>query len=82
MIIKEKYNVNDDVEKHNSLLHKVNFKQMNAKKAIKTFEEREITAIFKEYKQLDDEPMPDKPSVTPFNPDEPIPLDRKKKLNL
>ena len=67
-MIKEKYNVNDDVDTYQSLFNKVIFTQMKAKKGIKLFRERLITAMFKEYKQLDDGPMPGKPVVAPFNP--------------
>ena len=54
MIIKEKYNVNEDVDTYPSLSHKVMFTKMNAKKGIKLFGERAIVAMFKGYKQLDD----------------------------
>ena len=37
MMIKEKYNVNEDIDTYQSLLHKVIFTQMNAKKEIKLF---------------------------------------------
>ena len=37
MMIKDKYNVNEDVDTHQSLSHKVIFTQMNAKKRIKLF---------------------------------------------
>ena len=37
MIIREKYNVNDYVDTYTSLLHKLIFTQMNAKKGIKIF---------------------------------------------
>ena len=80
MMIKEKYNLNEDVDTYQSLSHKVIFTQMNAKKGIKLFLERAITAMFKEYKQLTDGPMTDKPVVAPFDPDGLTPLDRKKTL--
>ena len=34
MIIKEKYNVNEDVDTYQSLSHKVMFMQMNAEKGV------------------------------------------------
>ena len=40
MMIKEKYNFNEDVDTYQSLPHKVMFTQMNAKKKIKLFGER------------------------------------------
>ena len=46
MMIKDNYNANEDVDTHRSLLHKVVFTQMNAKKGIKIFGEREIIAMF------------------------------------
>ena len=55
---------------------------MNTKKGIILFGEKAIVAMFKEYKQLDDVPMPGKPVVAPFNPDPLTPLDRKKKLEV
>ena len=51
MMIKEKYNINEDVDTYQSLSHKVIFTQMNAKKGINIFGERVITDMFKEYKQ-------------------------------
>ena len=80
MMIKDKYNLNEDVDKYQSLSHELIFTQMNAKKEIKLFGERSITAMFKQYKQLDDGPMPGKPVVAPFNTDVLNPLDRKKTL--
>ena len=80
MKIKEKYNVNEDVDIYQSLLHKVMFMQMNAKKAIDLFRERDITAMFKDDKQLDDVHMSGKLVVAPFNPDGLTPLYRKKTL--
>ena len=47
MMIKEKYNVNEDVDTYQSLSHKVIFTQMNAKKGIKLFVEIVIAAMFK-----------------------------------
>ena len=53
---------------------------MNAKKGIKLFGDKEITSMFNKYKQLDDGPMPCKPVVAAFNPDQLTPLDRNKTL--
>ena len=78
--IKEKYNVNEDVDTYQSLLHKLMLTQINAKKGIKIFVERAIVDMFKEYNQLDDEPMPGKPVVAPFNPYGLTPHDGKKKI--
>ena len=36
--------------------------------------------MFKEYKQLDDGPIPCKPVVAPFNPDELTALDKKENI--
>ena len=80
MMIKEKFNINEDVDTYQSLSHKVMFTQMNAKKGITLFGERAIAAMFKEYKQLEDGPMPGKPVLAPFNPDGLTPLDEKKTL--
>ena len=80
MIIKEKYNANEDVDTYQSLYHKVMSMQMNTKKGIELFGERAIIDMFKEYKQLDDGTMPVKPVVAPYNPDVITSLDRKKTL--
>ena len=80
IFIKEKYNANEDVYKHQSLSLKVMFTQMNANKGINLFGERAIANIFREYKQLYDGPMPGKPLVAPFNTDGITPLYRKKTL--
>ena len=53
---------------------------MNLKKGIKILGEKAIISMFKEYKQLDDGPIPGKLVVAPFNPDGLNPLDRKKKI--
>ena len=47
IMIKEKYNVNEDVYTYQSLFHKVIFTQMNSKKGIKLLGERAIAAMFK-----------------------------------
>ena len=47
MMIKEKYNINEDVDTYQSLSHKVMFMQMNAEKGIQIFGERLIAAMFK-----------------------------------
>ena len=52
MMIKDKYNVNEDVDIYQSLSQKVMFTQINAKKGIKLFWEIAIVDMFKEYKQL------------------------------
>ena len=69
-----------DIDKYQSLSHKLMFTQMNAKKRNNIFGERAIAAMFKEYKQLDDVPMRGKPVAAPFNPDGLTPFDRKKTL--
>ena len=46
MMVKEKYNVNEDVDTYQSLSYKVMFMQINVKKGIKIFGEREIIAMF------------------------------------
>ena len=66
MIIREKYNADEDVDKYHSLFHKVMFTQTNAKKGIRIFGERAIIAMFKEYKQLDDGPVTGKPVILPL----------------
>ena len=80
MMIRGKYNVNEDVDTYQSLLHKVMFMLMNAKKGIKIFVVGAIVDMFKEYDQLDDGPMPGKPVVAPFNPYGLTPHDGKKKV--
>ena len=80
MIIKEKYNINENVDTYQSLSHKVMFTQMNAKKGIKLFGEREIASMFKGYKRLADGHMLGKLVVEPFNPDVLNPLNKKKTL--
>ena len=67
-MIKARYNVNEDLDMCQSLLHKVMFTQMNAKKGIYIFGERAIAATFDEYKQLYYGPITGKPVVAPFNP--------------
>ena len=44
------------------------FNQMPAKKGIKLFKERDIAAIYKEFKQLDEGAVPNKPVVLPQDP--------------
>jgi hypothetical protein len=61
MMVKENYDINQDMDSYMSLATKVMFTQMNAKKGIKRFGERAIAAMFKEYKQMDEGPMPGKP---------------------
>ena len=78
MIIKDNYNVHEDVYTYLSLSQKVIFTQMNAKKGVKIFGERAIADIFKEYKHVDDGLMPSKPVVAHFYPDGLTPLDKKK----
>ena len=80
MMVKEKYNVNEDVDTYQSLSYKVMFMQINVKKGIKIFGERENSDMFKVYKQLDDGPMPGKPVVAHFNPYVLTPVDRNKTL--
>ena len=80
MMTKDKYNVNYDADTYQSLSHKAMFTQMNPKKAIKLFGEKSITAMFKEYKQLDDGTIPGKPVVETFNTYQLTTLDRKKIL--
>ena len=41
---------------------------MSAKKGIKLFKERAIAAIYKEFKQLDEGAVPNKPVVLPQDP--------------
>ena len=55
---------------------------MNANKGIKPFGERATVAMFKEYKKLDDVPIPGKPVVVPFNPYGLTPLYGKKTLEV
>ena len=80
MMIKEKYNVNEDVYKYQSLSQKVMFTKMNSKKGIKLFGERLIADMFMEYKQSDDGPMSVKTLLVPFNTDGLTPLDKNKTL--
>ena len=80
MMIKEKYNVNEGVDTHQSLSHRVLFTKIDANKGINILGEIEIAAIFKEYKKLDDGPMPVKSVLAPFNTDGITPLHRKKTL--
>ena len=47
IIIKEKYNINEDVYTYHSWSHKLMFTQINAKKVIKLFVEIEIADMFK-----------------------------------
>ena len=53
----------------NTALHRaveVMFTQMTAKKGISRFGERAVSAIIKEFKQLDQEAFPGKPVVQPI----------------
>ena len=46
------------------------FTQMHTKKGIKLFCDRDISAMIKEFKQLDEGAMPGNLVVIPLNPDE------------
>ena len=80
MMIRKKYEVNEDVDTYQSLLHKVMFMQITTKKGIQLFGEGEIADMFKEYKQLDDGTMSGKTAVAPSYHDGLTPLEIKKTL--
>ena len=56
------------------------YMQMYAKKGIKLFGEIDISAMIKEFKQLDEGDMPRKPVVIPLNPDKLTDEERRQKL--
>ena len=58
---KDKYYTRKDIDTYMSLEHAIMFPQIPAKKGIKQFGEREVAAMFKEYQQLDDGPIPGNP---------------------
>ena len=59
---------------------KMMFTHMHAKKGIKLFGESDISAMIKEFKQLDEGDMPIKPVVIPLNPDKLTDEERRQKL--
>jgi hypothetical protein len=67
MMVKENYGINQDMDSYMSLATKVMFTQMNTKEGIKRFGERAIAAMYKEYKQIDEGPIPGKPVFGVFN---------------
>lgn len=69
-MVKEDYDINKDMDSYYTLACEVMFTQMNAKKGIKMFGECAVAAMFKEYKQLNDGPMPGKPVFGPISYDE------------
>ena len=71
-MLNEKYNAEKEMNSIDNYYSKacdVMFTQMNAKKGIKLFGERAIAAMFKEFKQMDQGPMPGKPVFAPIDYD-------------
>ena len=54
----DKYDTSKDIDTHMYLSHDVMFTQMSSKKGTKQFVEWAFAAIFKEYQQFNDGPIP------------------------
>ena len=67
--MKEKYGTNKDIDSYMSRAHDAMFTQMSAKKGIENFGEISVAAMFKEYQQFNDGPMPGKPVFGPIDID-------------
>jgi hypothetical protein len=80
LMMKEKYDINHDMDSYQSIAHNVMFTQMSAKKGIKLFGESAVAAMFKEFHQMDQGPMPGKPVFGPQDPTLLTPLQKKKTL--
>jgi hypothetical protein len=61
LMMKEKYDKTTDFDNYQMIANSVMFTQMNAKKQIKLFGERAVAAMFKEFRQMNEGPMPGKP---------------------
>ena len=79
-MMKEKYDINHDMDSYQSIAHDVMFTQMSAKKGIKLFGETAVAAMFKEFHQMDRGPMPGKPVFGPQDSTLMTPLQKKKTL--
>eukprot|EP00957_Ditylum_brightwellii_P184533 14054952-Ditylum_brightwellii.AAC.1 len=63
-----------------SIVTKIIFSQMNAKKEIKMFGKHAVAALFKGYKQLNGEAVPGKPVISPIDPKTLTKKDRRQAL--
>jgi hypothetical protein len=66
LMMKEKCNVKKDVDRYYIIACNVMFTQMSAKKGIKMFGKHALAAMLKEYKQMDQGPMPGKSVFGPI----------------
>jgi hypothetical protein len=80
LMMKEKYDIHQDMDSYQSVAHDVMFTQMSAKKGIKLFGETAVAAMFKEFHQMDRGPMPGKPVFGPQDSTLMTPLQKKMTL--
>jgi hypothetical protein len=80
LMMKEKYNKANDFDNFQTIANSVMFTQMNAKKGIKLFGERAVAAMFKEFRQMNEGPMPGKPVFGPQDASKLTPLQKKMTL--
>jgi hypothetical protein len=80
LMMKEKYDKTNDFDNYQTIANSVMFTQMNAKKGIKLFGERAVAAMFKEFRQMNEGPMPGKPVFGPQDASKLTPLQKKMTL--